>query len=1495
MNKIYRAFAATLWALFPASAAVLAQAPVVVTVSPAQNNPSVQLSANIEVTFDRPIMHVSFYTFVVNSSVSGLCSGAFGYPVDNTVTFNPTADFLPGEVITVTLTTGVESSLGYHMARSYSWSFTAATRPGDKFLLDSTYGVGGHPRSVVCADFDYNGILDLAVADSADNSVAILTGNGNGSFTLSDVYSVNTRPFEIIAADLDGEGGMDLVVAGSASDSVCVLLNDGNKFSLAVKYFCGKIPSSLTVADLEGDGYPDIAVVDNFYKRVWTLRNRGDGTFEAPVYHSVNALGSPPYTIAAGDVDGDGLVDLVTANDWSDNLYILRNDGEGGFSVCSSPGVGSHPQSIGLADLNGDGALDIATADTSSHSVSVLLNQGNCNFSLTSSIAVGGSPNDLKAAALDGDSDLDLIVATGGEGTCVVLVNDSSAGFSLNWLYTCNENPQSVCTGDFNSDGVLDFAIARTDADSLSVYLNRIFPKVESTSPAQHALNVDSASSVSATFSVAMKPASFDIDSVALVLSGSASGFHDGTVAYSVPDTTVTLDDLTTPFHAGEVVTAFLKAGVQSSDGIAADSSFAWSFTVASDPADTLQSRDSLLVGAGPWEIIAADFDRDSLIDIATCNRYSNNVSVCFNGGTGVFDQILTYDVGGYPVSVVAADLNQDGFLDLATANLDSDDISVLLNNRDGTFGNQSVFDLVSGFAPSSLTAAELNGDGHIDLAVAENAFDLVSIMINDGGGNFTRIVDVPVGNGPASVRAGDLDNDGDFDLAVSNGGSSNVTVLWNSGAASFRSQTEALGPGDVRPVSICLADIDQNGWLDIISANKNGDEVAILLNAGAASFSLVGPFSVGRDPQSVAAADMNGDGLLDIVVANEDSYNIEVLDNIMVLLNKGDSSFAPPVAYRVGERPYSVTAADLDNDGDMDLACAEEGWNEATLSDYISILRNRSFTYVEANLPAVNKIGVDVATDITVKFNHELDSSTINNSTIFVAGSFTGARKFTTRFNQACDSAILNPDSDFLAGEAVSVVVTDGVVSSEGYPLDHVTSWSFTTAVADGGGGFKKTTPDLTCGSHPWSVRLADLDGDNDLDAVVANESSDNISVFFNQGSGAFSTGPNYDVGRRPRAVVTVDFTGDGYVDLATANFDDNTVSVLLNDQHGTFAGQITYPLNVGTLAHPTSLMAADLNNDGNIDLATANEGDNSVTILSNNGDGIFSVTGSYSVGTMPGSIEAGDLDSKGYVDLVTANADANSVTVLWNNGGDFSGGRSDYPVLAGGSPRSIVAADLDGDGDLDLAVANENANNVSVLRNLGSHTFSNAGNFSVGRYPSSIDAGDVNGDQNIDLITVDFFGKTVSILLNSGSASFLPRYSEALSSGWPSSVCMGDLDKNSTLDLVATISDAGTMAVLLNVGQAGDSCCIGRVGNANGLGTYPQEVTISDIQTLVTAKFIQGTCNVIVPCVAEGDVNQSGGVRPTCNDITISDIATLVNHLFIAGPANAPLKSCL
>jgi len=105
------------------------------------------------------------------------------------------------------------------------------------------------------------------------------------------------------------------------------------------------------------------------------------------------------------------------------------------------------------------------------------------------------------------------------------------------------------------------------------------------------------------------------------------------------------------------------------------------------------------------------------------------------------------------------------------------------------------------------------------------------------------------------------------------------------------------------------------------------------------------------------------------------------------------------------------------------------------------------------------------------------------------------------------------------------------------------------------------------------------------------------------------------------------------------------------------------------------------------------------------------------------------------------------------------------------------------------------------------------------------------------------------------------------------------------------------GIIATILLVAGSSyaDDCCVGRVGGANGIGTYPQEVTIGDIQALVTAKFIVGTCDGTLPCLGEGDVNQSGGANPTCNDITIGDTMALVNHLYIAGPVNAPLSECL
>jgi hypothetical protein len=315
------------------------------------------------------------------------------------------------------------------------------------------------------------------------------------------------------------------------------------------------------------------------------------------------------------------------------------------------------------------------------------------------------------------------------------------------------------------------------------------------------------------------------------------------------------------------------------------------------------------------------------------------------------------------------------------------------------------------------------------------------------------------------------------------------------------------------------------------------------------------------------------------------------------------------------------------------------------------------------------------------------------------------------------------------------------------------------------------------------------------------------------------FAPPVNYGVGNNPVGVIASDLDGDGDNDLVTANWASNNISVLRNNGTGVF--QTAVPYAAGTV--PLTVFAADLDGDGDKDLAVANQNSNNVSILLNDGTGVFHLGSSPGTGQYPDAVIAADLDGDGDNDLATTNWGANdNVSILINNGNGTFQTAVNYAV--GTDPGSLAAADLDGDGDVDLAVSNITSNNVYILINNGSGIFTATHIYTVGNGPYWICAADFDGDGDQDLATANNGSANVSVLLNNSNGSFQTSVPYAAGSN-PYSISAADFNGDDNIDL-AVANYGGNVSILINIGSG-----IFQAPDNYGAGTNPASVFASDL----------------------------------------------------------------
>lgn len=233
---------------------------------------------------------------------------------------------------------------------------------------------------------------------------------------------------------------------------------------------------------------------------------------------------------------------------------------------------------------------------------------------------------------------------------------------------------------------------------------------------------------------------------------------------------------------------------------------------------------------------------------------------------------------------------------------------------------------MATGSSPRSVTAIDVNADGKADIIVANSGADNVGVLPNNGDGTFGAQVSYTVGTGaaPASVASSDVNADGKADIIVANSGVNNVGVLLNNGDGTFAAQTTYSTGSGSTPIFVTTADVDGDNEMDIIVANSDGDNVGVLLNNGDGTFAAQTIYSTGTDsaPVSVAVNDADADGDDDIVVANQGG------NSVGLFLNQGAGTFSTQTTYSTGtgSSPSSVVLADVSGDGKNDIIVANYG-----------------------------------------------------------------------------------------------------------------------------------------------------------------------------------------------------------------------------------------------------------------------------------------------------------------------------------------------------------------------------------------------------------------------------------------------------------------------------------------------------------------------------------------------------------------------------------------
>ena len=1287
--------------------------------------------------------------------------------------------------------------------------------PIDVANLDAA---GSKISAIVAANFD--GHVDLVVADAATNTVSILPGNGHGSFGAPiTILGDGNEPVALLAGQFGPDGPMDLAVVeedDQGNGDVAIVRGNGHgSFAVTATVPVGNSPLSIASGNFGGGG-TDLAVVEldpsGEGGEVSILMSDGLGSF-APAPGSPIPVGSNPVSIVSGSFTDGGGMDLAVLDQGyspgGGDVTILEGMGGGSFAARAPIALTGNdvPKAI-VAGVFGDGGgTDLAVLgqnnDAASGDLTTLVRAGNGPYLVANTIPVGDTPDGLVAGDYNGDGRTDLAVANILDPDVSILLGIGQGEF----VDTNAVDFSPIAVGDFNGDGLPDYAAP-----------DGIHPGL-----------------ADGTFQAAtdIPELSAPGEMISAIVAGDFGG--DGRADLAVANY---LDDEVTIFM-GDGRGGFRDAG-------------------------------SIAVGDHPTAIAVGDFNGDGRDDLAVANAFSDNVTILLSHGDGSFTDAGSVPVGGRPTSIVAGDFSGDGAVDLAVADGVSNDVTILRGDGRGSFRPEERIALTSVDYPSSIVKGDFVGDGRVDLAVAGMFSNDVAILARDGSGSFRQTATIALGgrSSPVALAAGDFTADGRTDLAVADQGSADVTILLSRAGGTFHVSapipfTQQEPSGNVVKsliAGIAVGSFTRGGPEDLLIADENTADIVFLAGVGNGTFQGVAPDLVGATPQALAAGDFNGDGRTDLAVANYFSGNVSIL------LGNDDGTFKTMETIAVGIEPDAIVQGDFNGDGNLDLAVLDQG--SASVPGDVKILLGNGagdFTIAET-IP----VGLESIALVTGDFNADghIDLAVLDGGTSTIPGDVTillgdGRGNFTRQ----ATFVGLQP-SALAAGDFNGDGRTDLAVAGDNNDVQ---------ILMVVGGSLLPVARPIFVGANlnPVGIVAGDFNHDGRLDLAVASQNADglgdgDVTILQGQGNGTFvlTSTISFPEVSYPLEIVAGDFNGNGNLDLAVTETGLGGVAVLLNHGDGGFqpSNTIAIAVSVG------GILAADLNSDGKDDLTVTNQDSSLLVIEQSLGNGNFSPPpdAASTVRDTPLLADLGD----GSQDLYSLNREGE---ILWRRAIPLDPGSfvPSVPINPGDPSRGItLIAGSHGSNPLIASIdALDNTVTLFAFRPLfatslytfaGGH-FIQVGSLPTGSSPVQVLSGDLDGDGRADLVIRNAGDGTATVYLGDGRGGFTEGTGSSIPIGKDASdIVLADLDGSGRLDLVVSDESRGEVGVLVNLGG----------GTFGALSEYRAGVGTDGLASdMISTVSDAGTAGVAVGGFTTGGLPDIVAVDPGSDTFSVLD----------------------